>query len=136
MIDSSQHTSTITCTAAPRVWHFSVFHCLVDHYDCLGAHYDCLGVHYDCLGAHYNCLGAHYICLGAHYICLGAHYICLGAHYDCLGIIMIIWICQEIHFLSLSMLSLQFIISVKGVTTIFYFSPEGHIDFLFCLVSH
>ena len=24
---SSQHTSTITCTAAPRVWHFSAFHC-------------------------------------------------------------------------------------------------------------
>ena len=23
----SQHTSTITCTAAPRVWHFSAFHC-------------------------------------------------------------------------------------------------------------
>ena len=23
---SSQHTSTITCTAVPRVWHFSVFH--------------------------------------------------------------------------------------------------------------
>ena len=23
---SSQHTSTITCTAAPRVWHFSAFH--------------------------------------------------------------------------------------------------------------
>ena len=23
---SSQHTSTITYTAAPRVWHFSVFH--------------------------------------------------------------------------------------------------------------
>ena len=23
---SSQHTCTITCTAAPRVWHFSVFH--------------------------------------------------------------------------------------------------------------
>ena len=27
VIDSSQHTSTITCTAAPRVWHFSAFHC-------------------------------------------------------------------------------------------------------------
>ena len=26
VIDSSQHTSTITCTAAPRVWHFSAFH--------------------------------------------------------------------------------------------------------------
>ena len=26
MIDSSQHTSTITCTAEPRVWHFSAFH--------------------------------------------------------------------------------------------------------------
>ena len=26
MIDSSQHTSTITCTSAPRVWHFSAFH--------------------------------------------------------------------------------------------------------------
>ena len=25
---SSKHTSTITCTAAPRVWHFSAFHCL------------------------------------------------------------------------------------------------------------
>jgi len=25
---SSQHTSTITCTAAPRVWHFSAFHYL------------------------------------------------------------------------------------------------------------
>ena len=24
--DSSQHASTITCTAAPRVWHFSAFH--------------------------------------------------------------------------------------------------------------
>ena len=24
----SQHTSTITCTAAPRVWHFSAFHCI------------------------------------------------------------------------------------------------------------
>ena len=24
---SNQHTSTITCTAAPRVWHFSAFHC-------------------------------------------------------------------------------------------------------------
>ena len=24
---SSQHTSTITCTAAPRVWHFNAFHC-------------------------------------------------------------------------------------------------------------
>jgi len=23
---SNQHTSTITCTAAPRVWHFSAFH--------------------------------------------------------------------------------------------------------------
>ena len=23
---SSQHTSTITCIAAPRVWHFSAFH--------------------------------------------------------------------------------------------------------------
>ena len=23
---SSQHTSTITCTVAPRVWHFSAFH--------------------------------------------------------------------------------------------------------------
>ena len=23
----SQHTSTITCTAAPRVWYFSAFHC-------------------------------------------------------------------------------------------------------------
>ena len=49
---------------------------------------------------------------------------------------MIIWICQEINFLSLSMLSLQYFISVKGVTTIFYFSPEGHNDFIFCLVSH
>ena len=29
VIDSSQHTSsTLTCTAAPRVWHFSAFHCL------------------------------------------------------------------------------------------------------------
>ena len=26
MIDSSQHTSTITCIAARRVWHFSAFH--------------------------------------------------------------------------------------------------------------
>ena len=26
VIDSGQHTSTITCTAAPRVWHFSAFH--------------------------------------------------------------------------------------------------------------
>ena len=26
VIDSSQHISTITCTAAPRVWHFSAFH--------------------------------------------------------------------------------------------------------------
>ena len=26
MIDSSQHTSTITCTAALRVWHFCAFH--------------------------------------------------------------------------------------------------------------
>ena len=26
MSDSSQHTSTITCTAALRVWHFSAFH--------------------------------------------------------------------------------------------------------------
>ena len=26
MINSSQHTSTITCTAAPRVWHFNAFH--------------------------------------------------------------------------------------------------------------
>ena len=26
VIDSSQHTSTITCTATPRVWHFSAFH--------------------------------------------------------------------------------------------------------------
>ena len=26
VIDSSQHTSTITCIAAPRVWHFSAFH--------------------------------------------------------------------------------------------------------------
>ena len=25
---SSQHTSTITCTAAPKVWHFSAFHLL------------------------------------------------------------------------------------------------------------
>ena len=24
---SNQHTSTITCTAVPRVWHFSAFHC-------------------------------------------------------------------------------------------------------------
>ena len=24
----NQHTSTITCTVAPRVWHFSAFHCL------------------------------------------------------------------------------------------------------------
>ena len=24
---SSQRTSTITCTDAPRVWHFSAFHC-------------------------------------------------------------------------------------------------------------
>ena len=23
---SDRHTSTITCTAAPRVWHFSAFH--------------------------------------------------------------------------------------------------------------
>ena len=23
---SNQHTSTITCAAAPRVWHFSAFH--------------------------------------------------------------------------------------------------------------
>ena len=31
MIDSShdQHTSTITYTAAPRVWHFSAFHFVV-----------------------------------------------------------------------------------------------------------
>ena len=28
VINSSQHTSTITCTAAPRVWHFSAFHCI------------------------------------------------------------------------------------------------------------
>ena len=28
MIDSSQHTSTITCTDALRVWHFSAFHYL------------------------------------------------------------------------------------------------------------
>ena len=27
VIKSSQHTSTITCTAAPRVWHLSAFHC-------------------------------------------------------------------------------------------------------------
>ena len=26
VIDSSQHTSITTCTAAPRVWHFSAFH--------------------------------------------------------------------------------------------------------------
>ena len=26
VIDSSQHTSTITCAAAPRVWQFSAFH--------------------------------------------------------------------------------------------------------------
>ena len=26
VINSSQHTSTIACTAAPRVWHFSTFH--------------------------------------------------------------------------------------------------------------
>ena len=26
VIDSSQHTSTTTCTAVPRVWHFSAFH--------------------------------------------------------------------------------------------------------------
>ena len=26
VIDSSQHTSTITCTATPRVWHFGAFH--------------------------------------------------------------------------------------------------------------
>ena len=26
VIDSSQHTITITCTASPRVWHFSAFH--------------------------------------------------------------------------------------------------------------
>ena len=25
----NQHTSTITCTVAPRVWHFSAFHCFV-----------------------------------------------------------------------------------------------------------
>ena len=24
-----QHTSTITCTAALRVWHFSAFHCVI-----------------------------------------------------------------------------------------------------------
>ena len=27
---SSQHTSTITCTAVPRVWHFSAFHINLD----------------------------------------------------------------------------------------------------------
>ena len=26
VINSSQHRSTITCTSAPRVWHFSAFH--------------------------------------------------------------------------------------------------------------
>ena len=31
MIDSSQHISTITCTAAPRVWHFSAFHFIGTH---------------------------------------------------------------------------------------------------------
>ena len=62
---------------------------------------------------------------------------------------MIIWICREVNFLSLSMLSLQFfisvrgvttifqgvtiqfLISVKGVTTIFHFCPEGYNDFYF-----
>ena len=29
---SSQHTSTIACTAVPRVWHFSAFHCTVITY--------------------------------------------------------------------------------------------------------
>ena len=29
MIDSSQHTSTITCSDVPRVWHFSAFHIVV-----------------------------------------------------------------------------------------------------------
>ena len=32
MIDSSQHTSTITCIAAPRVWHFSAFHCMLQRW--------------------------------------------------------------------------------------------------------
>ena len=70
---------------------------------------------------------------------------------------MIIWICREVNFLSLSMLSLQFFISVRGVTTIFHFCPGGHYtifnfcqgghynfpflsrglqQFLFCLVGH
>ena len=30
VINSSQHTSTVTSTAAPRVWHFSSFHYLCD----------------------------------------------------------------------------------------------------------
>ena len=33
VIDSSRHTSTITCTDAPRVWHFSVFHFLCGLHD-------------------------------------------------------------------------------------------------------
>jgi len=36
---SSQHTSTITCTAAPRVWHFSAFQftgkCWSEYFNCL-----------------------------------------------------------------------------------------------------
>ena len=27
MINSTQHTTTITCAIAPRVWHCSAFHC-------------------------------------------------------------------------------------------------------------
>ena len=30
VINSSQDTSTITCTATPRVWHFNAFHYLCD----------------------------------------------------------------------------------------------------------
>ena len=32
MINSSQHTSTVTCTAALRVWHFSAFHSHLSYY--------------------------------------------------------------------------------------------------------
>ena len=32
MINSSQHTSTVTCTAALSVWHFSAFHSHLSYY--------------------------------------------------------------------------------------------------------